>query len=100
MPPHIKQILSRLNLNLTFSAVSSLVTLWLRALSAEPLQKNWIKRLHFWYTVILYVGSFTLELLGLVGGEALKELTFVSTLWTSGMALGYLLGAFYGLERR
>ncbi len=87
------QVMSRLNLNLTFTAVSSLVTLWLRALSADPLQKARMKRFHQSYNTLLYAGSFTLELLGLVGGEAMKDLTFFSTLWTSGMALGYLLGA-------
>lgn len=43
-PLQTLEVMSRLNLNLTFSAVSSLVTLWLRALSADPLQKARIKR--------------------------------------------------------
>ena len=43
-PLQTLEVVSRLNLNLTFTAVSSLVTLWLRALSADPLQKARIKR--------------------------------------------------------
>ena len=117
------QVISRLSLNVTFTAVSSLATLWLRALSAHPGQKGRIKvgvcisqspsqpvdhshtqshhphintqrlqAVHVTYNLLLYIGSFTLEVLGLAS-ESMHYLTFFSTLWTSGMALVYLLGA-------
>lgn len=43
-PLQTLEVMSRLNLNLTFTSVASLVALWLRALSADPLQKARIKR--------------------------------------------------------